>query len=242
MSDEHESPAERQARNNSKYDEISNRLSAGGSLKLINEDMLTAESRERIAAVTLNKILFNFGSLIENIAYQAADNSLENAQYEEALPEAELLAEFLAQLVEANEDMNILSDAAKEKLYSKREDTIRAWVGDFEHNGERVDFTIMARPHTKENFAEGRPGVLEESRQARIAITLHTRKHKIDIRVDPDIGNLCIDVDTPVIPNLEFKDIGQAKGHHFNTGMRVPTEQFADTINIFSAVMDHRAN
>lgn len=242
MSDERESPEERHARNMSKYDEISERLSENGSLKLIDKEVFPPESRERAAAENLNKIFFKFGALVENIAYQAADKSLDDARYERALPEAELLAEFLAQLTEANDNMNILSDKAKEKLYAKREDKIRAWIGDFEHNTERVDFTVMARAQTKESFAEGRPEVLEESRQARIAITLLTRKHRIDVRVDPDIGNLCIDVDAPIIPNLEFDGVGQAKGHHFNTDMRLPAKQFGDAINAFSAVIDQRLN
>lgn len=220
------------------YDRISDRLSCGGhSIKLVSETAVPTEQMEGVKII--NELYFKLGSLLEELAYQSADKAPTDRRYELALGEIGLMSEFVVQLAERNEDMNILPNVASEKIYAQRGDRARFWVGDFDYMGDRVDFTIMVRPKSHETPSDSKPGIYTESRQARLSIGLFSRKYNVAIRFDPE-KSVCLDIVAPIINDLNFDNVNQSGSHHFYTGTRVSVNGFESALNtcidIFSSM------
>lgn len=69
------------------------------------------------SAKLVNGLYFKLGSLLEELAYQSANRVSTDKRYELALGEIGLMSEFVVQLAERNQAINILADTASERLY-----------------------------------------------------------------------------------------------------------------------------
>lgn len=219
------------------YEHTSERLSFNGRPLAILDSANVLHGQEESAKL-VNDLYFKLGSLLEELAYQSADRAFRDRRYELALGEIGLISEFVVQLAERNESMNVLPNAASEELYRRRGDNTRFWVGDFEYLGERVDFHVMIRPRSHEVLDTTRPGVFEESRQARLGVELLSRKYMVAFRLDPD-RPICIDLDAPILSSLDFDDVNQV-GHHFDTDIRISAHDFAEALNLYASVFDSK--
>lgn len=235
-------PTDEASRNNGAkeaYEKISERLSFGGKpLEILGKDDIPPGQEEWGRLV--NGLYFKLGTLLEELSYQSAERAPVDRRYELALGEIGLVTEFVVKLAERDEGMNMLSDPASEELYRRRGDDVRFWVGDFDYEGERVDVHVMVRPRAREVLSSIRPGMFEESRQARLGVELLSRRYKIAIRFDPG-RPICIDLDAPVLGTLAFEDVNQSAAHHFYTDTKITAGDFEHALNLFISAFDSRA-
>lgn len=222
------------------YDEISERLAFGGEpLRVVDVENVGDEKTE--AAETLNKLYYKLGSLLDELAYQASEDPQENLNII-ALREIAVITEFTVQLAEGNPGMKFVEDPEGQAKFSARGDNIRAWRGTFSYGNEQVQFGVFIRPRTFEVMSGEKVAALDESRQARMAVHLMSRRGNIEMRIDPEyMGRVCFDIDGAAIDELEYQNVGQEANHHFYTDTYLNADSFADVLELLINVVDERA-
>lgn len=193
------------------------------------------------AADKLNKVFYNVGALLEELALQCNDKVDKNPKYESALNQIALLSEFIVQLAERNPNMYILPNTSHERLRGFYGDQIKSWIGNFQiADSKPVEFEIFVRPKAFDKFDSLVPGKTEESRQPRFSATLRTWKYQIGFRLDPEERTVTIDIDTPTINQLSFDNVNQHLGHHFKTTQQITTDEFSKVLEVTIAEITSR--
>lgn len=218
------------------YERISERLSCGGRpLKILNEGELGPQQLESVKSA--NKVYLKLGCLLEELALQSANMAAEDKRCEKALCEIAVISEFVVQVAERNSRMKVRSDRASERPYRNRGDDVKFWVGEFEYQGETIDFSIMVRSNSYEVLDDSRPGVCSESRQARLAIELRSISYNISMRIDPE-STVCMDVKAPALSETCFGGVNQRGKHHFYTDIKMSAKQFEEMLKVYIFVFD----